>query len=110
MSFPPENCVTFGVPEMKIPKQANTTEFKELAVKRVKDGQSISSVIKELGLGRTKRMWSPTNRKERRSRRFTPCENATKIFPTKDGRACLGVYGMILIDMLRHDLGMEGPK
>ena len=30
---------------------AETTEFKELAVKRVKDGQSISSVIKELGLG-----------------------------------------------------------
>lgn len=29
---------------------------------------------------------------------------------TKDGRACPGVYGMILIDMLRHDLGMEGPK
>ena len=36
---------------MKIPKQAYTTEFKELAVKRVKDGQSISRVIKELGLG-----------------------------------------------------------
>lgn len=29
---------------------------------------------------------------------------------TKDGRACPGVYGMILIDMLRRDLGMEGPK
>ncbi|MFZ1443875.1 MAG: IS3 family transposase, partial [Candidatus Dechloromonas phosphoritropha] len=36
---------------MKIPKQAYTTEFKELAVKRVKDAQSISRVIKELGLG-----------------------------------------------------------
>jgi transposase len=36
---------------MKIPKQAYTTEFKELAAKRVKDGQSISRLIKELGLG-----------------------------------------------------------
>jgi transposase len=43
---------------MKIPKQAYTTEFKELAVKRVKDGQSISMVIKELGLGdQTLRNW-----------------------------------------------------
>jgi transposase len=35
---------------MKIPKQAYTAEFKELAVKRVKDGQTISAVVKELGL------------------------------------------------------------
>jgi transposase len=43
---------------MKIPKQAYTTEFKELAVKRVKDGQSIITVIKELGLGdQTLRNW-----------------------------------------------------
>jgi transposase len=43
---------------MKISKQAYTTEFKELAVKRVKDGQSISTVIKELGLGdQTLRNW-----------------------------------------------------
>jgi hypothetical protein len=26
---------------MKIPKQAYTTEFKELAVKRIKEGQSV---------------------------------------------------------------------
>ena len=43
---------------MKITKQAYTTEFKELAAKRVKDGQSISRVIKELGLGdQTLRNW-----------------------------------------------------
>ncbi len=43
---------------MKIPKQAYTTEFKELAVKRVKEGQSISAVVKELGLGdQTLRNW-----------------------------------------------------
>ena len=36
---------------MKIPKPAYTTEFKERAVKRVKDGQSISTVIKEHGRG-----------------------------------------------------------
>jgi len=43
---------------MKIPKQAYTTEFKERAVKRVMDGQSISRVIKELGLGgQTLRNW-----------------------------------------------------
>ena len=34
---------------MKIPKQAYTTEFKELAVKRINDGQSVSKVCKELG-------------------------------------------------------------
>ena len=42
----------------KIPKQAFTTEFKELAVKRVKDGESIAGVVKELGLGdQTLRNW-----------------------------------------------------
>ena len=42
----------------KIPKQAYTTEFKELAVNRVKDGESISTVVKELGLGdQTLRNW-----------------------------------------------------
>lgn len=42
----------------KIPKQAYTTEFKELAVKRVKDGQAISTVVKELGLSdQTLRNW-----------------------------------------------------
>jgi transposase-like protein len=35
---------------MKIPKQAYTIEFKELAIKRIKDGQSVSKVCKELGL------------------------------------------------------------
>jgi transposase len=35
---------------MKIPKQAYTIEFKELTVKRIKDGQSVSTVCKELGL------------------------------------------------------------
>ena len=43
---------------MKIPKQAYTTEFKELAVKRIKDGQSVSTVCKELGLSdQTLRNW-----------------------------------------------------
>ena len=43
---------------MKIPKQAYTTEFKELAVKRVKDGQGIGKVCKELGLSdQTVRNW-----------------------------------------------------
>ena len=40
---------------MKIPKQAYTIEFKELAVRRVKDGQSISQVCRELGLSDRKR-------------------------------------------------------
>ncbi len=35
---------------MKIPKQAYTAEFKELAVRRVKDGQSVGKVCKEFGL------------------------------------------------------------
>jgi len=43
---------------MKIPKQAYTTEFKELAVKRIQDGQSVSTVCKELGLSdQTLRNW-----------------------------------------------------
>ena len=43
---------------MKIPKQEYTTEFKELAVKRVKDGQSVSAVARRLGLiEQTLRNW-----------------------------------------------------
>ena len=43
---------------MKLSRQAYTVEFKELAVKRVKDGQSISTVVKELGLSdQTLRNW-----------------------------------------------------
>jgi transposase len=43
---------------MKIPKQAYTAEFKELAVKRVKDGQSVGMVCRELGLSdQTLRNW-----------------------------------------------------
>ena len=43
---------------MKISKQAYTTEFKELAVKRIKDGQNVSRVCKELGLSdQTVRNW-----------------------------------------------------
>lgn len=43
---------------MKISKQAYTIEFKELAVKRIKDGQSVGKVCKELGLSdQTVRNW-----------------------------------------------------
>ena len=43
---------------MKISKQAYTIEFKELAVKRINDGQSVSLVSKELGLSdQTLRNW-----------------------------------------------------
>jgi transposase len=43
---------------MKIPKPAYTAEFKELAVKRIKDGQSVSKVCKEIGLSdQTLRNW-----------------------------------------------------
>ena len=42
----------------KIPKQEYTAEFKELAVKRVKSGQSIAVVAKSLGLvEQTLRNW-----------------------------------------------------
>ena len=42
----------------RIPKAAYTTEFKELAVKRVSDGEAISVVVKELGLSdQTLRNW-----------------------------------------------------
>jgi len=43
---------------MKIPKQEYTPEFREMAVKRVKEGQSIGAVAKELGLSdQTVRNW-----------------------------------------------------
>ncbi len=35
---------------MKIPKQEYTPEFRELAVKQVKTGQSVGAVAKDLGL------------------------------------------------------------
>ena len=42
----------------KIPKPAYTTEFKELAVKRVSEGQAIVVAAKELGLNeQTLRNW-----------------------------------------------------
>jgi transposase len=42
----------------KIPKQAFTTEFKELSVKRVADGQSIPGAARELGISeQTLRNW-----------------------------------------------------
>ncbi len=47
----PKIEVTFGRQEMKRPKQAYTAEFKERAVKRAQEGQSIRAVVKELGLG-----------------------------------------------------------
>ena len=43
---------------MNIPKQEYTTEFKELAVKRVSAGQSVGAVARELGLvEQTLRNW-----------------------------------------------------
>ena len=43
---------------MKIPRQAYTAEFKELAVKRVNSGQSVASLARELGLiEQTLRKW-----------------------------------------------------
>ena len=42
----------------KIPKQAYTAEFKEQAMKRVKDGKRVSAVAKEMGLiEQTLRNW-----------------------------------------------------
>jgi transposase len=41
-----------------IPKQAYTAEFKELAVKRISDGQGIPAVARELGVNdQTLRNW-----------------------------------------------------
>ena len=46
---------------MKIPKQEYTADFKELAVKRVKDGLSVGAAAKELGLvEQTLRNWVKT--------------------------------------------------
>lgn len=50
--------VTIESKTMNIPKQEYTAGFKELAVKRVKEGQSIGAVARELGLvGRNLRNW-----------------------------------------------------
>ena len=46
---------------MKIPKQAYTAEFKELAVKRVQGGQTVGAVARNLGLvEQTLRNWVKT--------------------------------------------------
>lgn len=43
---------------MKIPKQEYTPEFRELAVKQVKAGQTVGAIAKELGLvEQTLRNW-----------------------------------------------------
>ena len=43
---------------MKIPKQEYTVDFKDLAVKRAKGGQSVGAVAKDLGLiEQTLRNW-----------------------------------------------------
>ncbi len=43
---------------MKVPKQEYTAEFKELAVKRVKEGQTAGAVSRDLGLiEQTLRNW-----------------------------------------------------
>ena len=43
---------------MKIPKQEYTAEFKELAVKRVRGGQTVGAVARDLGLvEQTLRNW-----------------------------------------------------
>jgi transposase len=43
---------------MKVQKREYTAEFKELAVKRVKSGQSVGAVVKDLGLiEQTLRNW-----------------------------------------------------
>ena len=50
--------VTLETMMQKIPKAEYTAEFKEQAVKRVKDGKSVGTVAKELGLvEQTLRNW-----------------------------------------------------
>jgi transposase len=47
-----------GEEAMKIPRQSFTLEFKELAVKRVRDGERLAVVAKSLGLSdQTLRNW-----------------------------------------------------
>jgi len=47
-----------GETKLKIPKQEYTSEFRELAVKRVKAGQSVGTVARELSLvEQTLRNW-----------------------------------------------------
>ena len=47
-----------GEVEVKLPRQMYTAEFKDLAVKRVLDGQAVDEVARELGTtGQTLRNW-----------------------------------------------------
>jgi transposase len=51
-------AVTMERETMKIPRQAYTAEFKDLAVRRVRDGQPLAGVARELGLvEQTLRNW-----------------------------------------------------
>lgn len=66
---------------MKIPKQAYTAEFKELAVKRVKDGQSVGMVCRELGLSdQTLRNWIKAAAEGRLKRENEILKKATAYF------------------------------
>jgi transposase len=50
--------VTLEMETMKIPKQAFTAEFKELAVNRARAGQSVASLAREPGvIQQTLRNW-----------------------------------------------------
>lgn len=51
----------------KIPKQEYTTEFKELAVKRVQGGEGIAKMARELGLVGTDAAQLGQGREERRA-------------------------------------------
>ena len=73
----------------KVPHQVYTAEFKEAAVQRVKDGQSVSAVARELGMSmQTLRNWlkaseagklhGPGRRSSRRNRwNSRVCERRT---------------------------------
>ncbi|RJF95885.1 hypothetical protein [Noviherbaspirillum saxi] len=52
----------------KIPKEAYTTGFNELVVKRVTDGESITAAAKELGLGNRRCATGSTLQKEASSK------------------------------------------
>ncbi len=62
---------------MKIPRQEYTAEFKELAVKRVKEGLTPGAVAKELGLiEQTLRNWVKAAATERVKNFETPGSNS----------------------------------
>ena len=67
---------------MKIPKPVYTIEFKEPAIKRIKDGQSVSMACKELGLSAENLRLKWENEIKKSGRRYTSRKMLCEVCPS----------------------------